>query len=437
MEKKDRDSLDDLFRSKLYDFESDCLPEDSWDKISGQLPRHYQLPSRNRWYYGIAAAVAALLLITGGFYFYSDDIVTPVVSDRIEKETEEIKSRMTEEEVKPVIAENVEPKQENTNTAVARATVRQSSSANNIAPMSLFTEEQTEMEKDSGIITEEEEKGPVYNEETVVKVIESPQDITILEEKTYIAEALPKDKTKNRRWNFGMGAGSITANSSNVTNNFNINGTKANVGFVQSHIDLDDASSSNTADVNNDLMLLNVGFLEKGEIPKTDIKHQTPISTGISASYSLADRWYLQAGLTYAYHSSSWMTNGDYHAKEVQNLHFVGLPVSILYKIAEWNNLMFYAYSGFKPEVNVSGRLRTTMYSDNQIIGREVENIRMKEWLWSVNAGGGVSYPLFRYVNAFAEVGAGYYFDNGSKIETIHSKKPLNLGLSFGLRLGF
>ena len=47
----------------------------------------------------------------------------------------------------------------------------------------------------------------------------------------------------------------------------------------------------------------------------------------------------------------------------------------------------------------------------------------------------GVSYPIIRFVSAFAEVGASYYFDNGSEIETIHSEKPFNMSLQFGFRL--
>ena len=43
----------------------------------------------------------------------------------------------------------------------------------------------------------------------------------------------------------------------------------------------------------------------------------------------------------------------------------------------------------------------------------------------------------YRFVSAFAEVGASYYFDNGSEIETIHSEKPFNMSLQFGFRFGF
>lgn len=152
----------------------------------------------------------------------------------------------------------------------------------------------------------------------------------------------------------------------------------------------------------------------------------------------LTSRWYLLAGLNYSYLSSEWKTNGDYYSKTEQRLHFVGLPLSLAYKIAEWNSFMWYASAGIMPEINVAGQLKEIKYSNGHILGEpDKVNARMKEWYWSVNAATGVSYPLLRYLSAFAEVGGGYYFDNGSSIETIHSDKPFNVNVSFGLRVGF
>jgi hypothetical protein len=51
---------------------------------------------------------------------------------------------------------------------------------------------------------------------------------------------------------------------------------------------------------------------------------------------------------------------------------------------------------------------------------------------------------LLRFVSAYAEAGAGYYFNNGgalfdkmSQMPAIYSEKPLNLTLQAGFRLGF
>ena len=72
-------------------------------------------------------------------------------------------------------------------------------------------------------------------------------------------------------------------------------------------------------------------------------------------------------------------------------------------------------------EINVAGKLNAKIFVENNEIRHEKKHIRMKEWMWSVNA----------------EVGAGYYFDNGSDIETIRSEKPFNVNLQAGFRFGF
>ena len=98
---------------------------------------------------------------------------------------------------------------------------------------------------------------------------------------------------------------------------------------------------------------------------------------------------------------------------------------------------MFYASAGGMAEMNVAGKRRMKLFSDEVEIAKQSEHIRMKEWLWSVNARAGVSYPIIRFVSAFAEVGASYYFDNGSEIETIHSEKPFNMSFSSDFVLVF
>jgi len=63
--------------------------------------------------------------------------------------------------------------------------------------------------------------------------------------------------------------------------------------------------------------------------------------------------------------------------------------------------------------------------------------VRMKEPLLSIGAQAGVTYPLWRFVNIYAETGLSYYFDNKSNVQTIRSDKPFNVSVQAGLRLGF
>ena len=79
--KKDRDELDDLFRSKLYDYEADTFPED-WEAIEKRLPRPSVSMPRQTWYYGAVAAVAALLVAISGIYFNKEEIKTEQLAEQ-------------------------------------------------------------------------------------------------------------------------------------------------------------------------------------------------------------------------------------------------------------------------------------------------------------------------------------------------------------------
>ena len=233
------------------------------------------------------------------------------------------------------------------------------------------------------------------------------------------ADAAPvkteEKKVRAKRWSFGMGGGSVSAGTSNSLNAYAL---------------------KNTLMTDQELLQLNSPYFNS-QSPKTNIRHKTPVSIGLGVSYSINDRFSLQSGLNYTFLSSEWETGAIYHGETKQKLHFIGIPLSLSYKIAEWKRIQFYAAAGAMTEINVAGKLNAKIFVENNEIRHEKKHIRMKEWMWSVNARAGASYPLLRFLSVYAEVGAGYYFDNGSDIETIRSEKPFNVNLQAGFRFGF
>jgi opacity protein-like surface antigen len=98
---------------------------------------------------------------------------------------------------------------------------------------------------------------------------------------------------------------------------------------------------------------------------------------------------------------------------------------------------MAYASTGTMVEVNLAGEEKTESFLGSTHTDVTHANVRMKEWQWSVNARAGISYPIFRPISVFAEIGVSYYFDNGSEMETIYSDKSFNLSPQLGFRLSF
>lgn len=410
MKEKERDIWDDAIQSKFEDFEMDTVPGD-WEAIAGRLPGKTPVPLRRTLRYWGAAAVISLFVVSGGIYLFDQDTHKVPMAREMERQNEAVESQIRESQpTKPILARIQDEAEEKTGSGTRRPVL-----ANAIRMRSMAMDTITVGLTDDSV--------PMIDDQTadVAKDDENKtKEVTVVTKSGgLVAETAPVSKKKekrasSRKWGFGMGGGGFSMGADNLVPQY-----VTNSAVFKSE----------------NLTFLNA--VEEKSPEKTDIHHKTPIGLGLSISRYLNDRFALQTGLTYSYLRSEWSTSGTYHIENDQRLHFVGIPLSLTYKIAEWNRFLFYASTGGMAEVNVAGKRRMKLFSDDNEIIRESEKVRMKEWLWSVNARVGVGYPIIRFVSAFAEVGAAYYFDNGSIIETVHSEKPFNVNLQFGFRFGF
>lgn len=403
--KEIRDQWEEDIRNKLLDFEVETDDAD-WEAIASRLPANNQVGLRKafRYWIGAAAAIAAVLL--GGIAFYDHTAVTDLqVNESTRMEGNRSNAVRPNAGTPAVIAATpVVP----SHPATSRRSIHASAP---IAQASVHPATPTEE-----IVTETFAEEEVANEAPTTPQTKAAASATVEGEAAQRTAPQPKKKTRSKGWSFGMGAGSLSLGTDQIVPQYVTNSASLRNDRLQSMNDLG-------AQVMN--------------LPKTDIHHKTPIGLGLSVSKQLSERFFLLTGLNYSYLRSSWSTNGTYHTETDQRLHFIGLPLSVAYRIAQWDRLSLYATAGGMAEVNVAGKQHIELFSDDISIMKQTEHVRMKEWLWSVNGKIGLSYPVVRFVSAFAEVGASYYFDNGSAIETIHSEKPFNVSFNVGLRFGF
>ena len=398
MKDKDRDLLDDLFRQKLQHIEADTAPED-WEAIARQLPEAKVIPSGWRRRYWAAAACVALLLGGGGIYLsLQHDGQSNAPSTIGQTYTPGQETLIPQE---PLVETPVATPAEPSGAVAAKETLRQ--------PAATPLSGEKLIAKEGGV-----------SPDTILPkdiIMQKPAGNLLL-----IADAAPvqtaaKKTSSLRKWGFGTGMG-FTQSSGEVVNTY----------VLRSNNYLED----------EELLSLNAASDQNlGKLPKTNIKHKLPVSFGFSASRYLNERFSLQSGLVYSLLISDWEIQAPYSNKTRQTLHFVGIPLSLSYKIAEWNRFLVYASAGAQADVNVAGQLRVKRYSNNLQTGVAYINQRMKEWQWSANARAGISYPLIPYISVFGEVGTAYYFDNGSYIETIYSDKVFTVSPQIGFRLSF
>jgi hypothetical protein len=433
---EEKEKWEKIIRSKLYDFESDVNPDD-WGIISGKLAgegKSVALVSYRRYGY-IAAAAIAVLLIVGGLYFYphhdncSDTIAStddPVVIDMtVEKPVDNVVEKSVDNSL---ITSLVRPKK---TLVIKDNMIKADEPPVRLKPLKIN-------EADSLIMGIKD----LLVENLNNKKKYMPENENIKPEITPNKERLIADASvgmKRRRWGFGMGGGSygINSSSSNAVSNPNSMLRSSYDEYLYHKpeaIKLRSGSQEPVVAISNENKITTRAY----KAPSGNVEHKTPISAGFGVGYYLNDRLSLQSGLTYTFLRSEWSFDDvvDGLAEHKQYLHFIGIPLSLSYKIAEWNRFQLYASAGGMYEFNVAGKYTETIFPENLPISKS-ENLHMKEPLWSVNVHSGINYPLWRFINVYVEAGASYYFDNKSEIETIRSDKPFNVSLQAGVRFGF
>ena len=155
--------------------------------------------------------------------------------------------------------------------------------------------------------------------------------------------------------------------------------------------------------------------------------HKLPVKGGLSLRYSLDDRWSVQTGVNYSYHSSEIEMGGE---DIDQQLHFIGVPVAVGYNVWGNRHVNVYLTAGGEVEKLVKGH-RTVSYTGQQ----RNEDVKMSRPQLSVQLSAGAEYRATRAVSLYIEPGVSYHFDNGSGVSTIYSDKPFEFGLSMGVRV--
>ena len=170
----------------------------------------------------------------------------------------------------------------------------------------------------------------------------------------------------------------------------------------------------------------------------SEAHHRQPVRVGLTFCYNISNRLGVETGVTYTYLWSSLVSGSDNNRYDVrQILHYVGVPLNLNVNI--WRNRLLdvYVSAGGLMEKCVSGRSRTEYIIGGSTVSTKTEDVMVRQLQWSVNASAGLQLNLSRHVGLYVEPGVSYAFDNGSDVETIYSKHPVNFDLTVGFRFSF
>ena len=412
----------DQFKSKFDDFKVP-IPADGWDQIEESLNSIVVVQNHNvRRIWRIVGSVAAVaVLILGSLLFLKPPIVqeNAYISDATEK-TITIKDEKSESVTQPTSSDIVKPAKEE-----------------------LFAQKKSDVNKREDVIYESKEE-IILDEvvETQAEVHESfakeiaSFDITddkVTEEITLIiqnqdhllAEHFIEKDDNSLVLAFG-GKGGLTSFYQSVNTPMTLR--SATVASENQFLD------------ESDKMLFKQNIL-KDNI--AEMEHNQPVSFGVTVSKSIIEGLYLETGLVYSYlYSKSKNTSAILQNRQTQSLHYLGIPINLNYNLFSLRSLNVYASLGGMIEKDVYGRFREE--GEGESIDDEMkseflrnETISQRNPQLSVNAGLGLSYPLYRDLKLYGKIGGAYYFDAKNDFKTIYSDSKIVMDLSIGIRYEF
>ncbi|MBR5019680.1 MAG: hypothetical protein IKX53_08635, partial [Bacteroidales bacterium] len=155
-------------------------------------------------------------------------------------------------------------------------------------------------------------------------------------------------------------------------------------------------------------------------------KFFSPLSLGLQLEVPLAGRVSLASGVTYSYLVSQYdmLVDKVRYEGAYNQLHYVGIPLSLSLHLVETPSFGFYASAGGAVEKCVAQRY---VFASNTL-SEKVGGLQ-----WSARVGLGAEYWVIPNMGLYFDPSLVYYFDNQQPL-SIRTQQPLQARFEVGLR---
>lgn len=182
---------------------------------------------------------------------------------------------------------------------------------------------------------------------------------------------------------------------------------------------------------------LGIALYNKGEQTREERQHFSPMRIGLAFNYEFYPRWSIESGISYKELRSEFREGSQEHyIKSYQRLQYIGLPLKLGFQAISFGDFSAYLNAGAVLEKCMAINHRDLYYIGGTEKASESQRETNGPFQFSLEAGAGMDYKINNWLSIFAEISAGWYFDDGSSLKTIYKDSPLNLGFNLGLRFG-
>ena len=412
----------DQFKSKFDDFKV-SIPDDGWDRIEKSLNSTVVVQNLHvRRVWRIVGSVAAVaILIFGSLLFLNIpfDQEDTYISESVEK-TNQLKQGASESDIQSLSSDKVQSNNDKVFADKTTGVKRKSSLF--IDPIKYVRNEVNTQDiaiQDRTDIHVIEDGASNFLSEEIELIVQNQNHL--------LAERISKQNDDGLVLSIG-GKGGLTTFYQTVNSPMTLRSAS-----ISSDIQLIEESEKMLSQQN------------KFKDNIAEMEHNQPVSFGLTVSKTLIDGLYLETGLVYSYlYSRSKNTSTALQNRQTQSLHYLGIPLNINYNLFNIKNLNVYTSVGGMIEKDVYGRFSFSEEGESQTIDATKmsestysQPISQRNPQLSVNAGLGLSYPLYKDLKLYGKIGGAYYFDAKNDYKTIYSDSKIVMDLSIGIRYEF
>ena len=167
--------------------------------------------------------------------------------------------------------------------------------------------------------------------------------------------------------------------------------------------------------------------------------HAAPLRVGVTAAWELTPHLNLVSGLNWTYLNSEFEeTASPIRTVVGQDLGYLGIPLRLEAGFNVWKWLWLSAGAGGMVEKG----LLSSSWTNTWVDGQTAETVRnpapdMGGLLFSVGATAGAEIRYSPSFGLYVAPGVEYHFDNGSKVRSAYTEKPLHWNVNLGVRFHF
>lgn len=161
---------------------------------------------------------------------------------------------------------------------------------------------------------------------------------------------------------------------------------------------------------------------------KREWKHNIPISFSVSVQKMFTRKIGIETGITYTYLSSESKAEGKLDQDLKQRLNYIGIPISVVYSIADGKRFGVYGKIGFMVDKALSATAKSYFNDKSKSYDLSTEGVQCSSTL---QVGG--QYHINRYMSLYLEPTVSYYLDSKQPV-SYRTENDFGFSAIIGLR---